>query len=52
MHKFQIGEEIDEEHVIEVFKELELSSDIGEKKQEQESFDNSFDEAIKTSASV
>ena len=52
MHKFQIGEEIDEEHVIEVFKELELSSDIGEKKQEQESFDNSFAEAIKTSTRV
>ena len=48
--KFRIIKEIDEEHEIEVCKELELSRNIDEKKQEDKSFiaDNSFDEVTNT----
>ena len=48
--KFRIIKEIDKEHEIEVRKELELSRNIDEKKQEDKSFiaDNSFDEVINT----
>ena len=49
--KFWISEEIDEEHEIEVCKWLELSREIDENEQEEESFifDISFGEVINTS---
>ena len=52
--KFWIDEEIEEEHETELCKELELSREIVEMEQEEESFifDNSFDEVINTSVRV
>ena len=52
--KFRISEEIDEEHEIELCKELELCWEIDEKEQEEDSyiFDNSSDEVINTSVRV